>query len=231
MHQEEITVIIENIWNDYFNVLNYCNKYFLNEHEVFQPQYRVMKKISPSVLSLLFLIFAISSIAQVADKAEDISPLLVGEKIPADSILDANGAMINTADILAKKPTLLVIFRGGWCPHCNVQLAGLAVAEEEIQKLGYQIVAISPDDYKKIAHIETKNNVKYQLYADKDARLITKMGLAFNTGGKRGTLPVPTVMVLNQNGEILFEHINPNYKERIEAEYLLAVLKALQSKS
>jgi len=190
-----------------------------------------MKKIRPFVLTLLFLLFAISATAQVADKAENISPLLVGEKVPADTILDDSGTMHSLADIVAKKATLLIVFRGSWCKYCNLQLAGLATVEEQIVKLGYQIVAISPDDYHKIAQVKTKNNINFQVYADKDARLITNMGLAFNTGGKRGILPVPTVMVLNQKGEILFEHINPNYKVRIKPEFLLSILDALKSQS
>lgn len=190
-----------------------------------------MKQIPQSVLSILFLLFSISSVAQVADKAENISPLLVGEKIPSDSVLNGGGTLLSLTDIIAKKPTLLVIFRGGWCPYCNIQLSGLAAAEEKILELGYQIVAISPDDYHEIANIETKDKINYQLYADRNASLITKMGLAFATGGKRGILPVPAVMLLNKNGEILFEHINPNYKVRIGPEFLLAVLKALQTKN
>jgi len=190
-----------------------------------------MRQNTRSIFSLFFLFLAVSSFAQVADKAENISPLLVGEKIPADSIIDDSGSMQSLAKIWVEKPTLLVIFRGSWCPYCNLHLAKLAKAEKEILELGYQIVAISPDDYHKIADIKTKNNVKYQVYADKDARLITKMGLAFNTGGKRGILPVPALMVLDQSGEIRFEHINPNYKIRMETKYLIAVLKALQNKS
>ncbi|MGB4960993.1 MAG: peroxiredoxin-like family protein [Saprospiraceae bacterium] len=176
-----------------------------------------------------FLFLSVLSMAQVADKAENISPLLVGEKMPADSVQNADGAMMSLAAVFAKKPTLLVVFRGGWCPYCNVQLAGLGEAEEEILKLGYQIVALSPDDYKEIPAIETKDKIKYQLYSDKDAKVITNMGIAFNTA-KRGILPVPTVMVINQSGEILFEHINPNYKVRMESDYVLTILTALKSK-
>ena len=188
-----------------------------------------MKHLINRFVTILLLIYSLPGIAQVADKAENVCPLLVGEKVPFDSVLNGSGTPYSLADIIGKKPTVLVIFRGGWCPYCNVQLAGLAVAEEKILELGYQIVAVSPDDYHEISKIETKNEIKYQLYADKDARLITKMGLAFNSGGRRGILPVPSVMVLDQTGEILFEHINPNYKVRITSQVLLGVLQALKN--
>ncbi|MFN3298896.1 MAG: hypothetical protein ACK41Z_01755 [Sediminibacterium sp.] len=41
-------------------------------------------------------------------------------------------------------------------------------------------------------------------------------------------MPVPTVMILNTKGKILFEYINPDYKERISSEMLLAVLKTVK---
>jgi len=41
-------------------------------------------------------------------------------------------------------------------------------------------------------------------------------------------MPAPTVMIVDQKGKILFEYINPNYKERLSEEMLIAVLKVLQ---
>jgi hypothetical protein len=43
-------------------------------------------------------------------------------------------------------------------------------------------------------------------------------------------IPVPTVMIVNQDRVIQFEYINPNYKERLNSEMLLAVLKTLKNK-
>ena len=188
-----------------------------------------MKQILNFLFAAMILIFSKPLSGQVADQAENICPLLVGESLPSDSIADSNGKNHLLLDIVSKKPTVLVVFRGGWCPYCNVQLSGLGKAEDEILKLGYQIIAISPDDFKNIPAIEEKDELKYQLYSDIGAGLISKMGIAFNSGPKRGILPVPTVLVLNQKGVIQFEHINPNYKQRMGSDYLLAVLNALKS--
>ena len=42
-------------------------------------------------------------------------------------------------------------------------------------------------------------------------------------------LPVPTVMVVNTDGLILYEYINPNYKTRLSEAMLLSVLEVLKS--
>lgn len=167
--------------------------------------------------------------AQVADKAENIAPLLIGEKIPSANVLDAQGKSYDLSILLGQKPTVLVFYRGSWCPYCNKQLAGLAEKDQAIIDLGYQIIAISPDKYQELQALGEKNKVNYSLYSDPNANLITEMGIAFGKKEDRfGILPVPTLMIVNTAGEILFEHINPNFRSRIEPELIIAVLKNLK---
>lgn len=166
------------------------------------------------------------SFAQIPDKAEDISPLLVGESLPNITLKETSGKAVNLMDVIGEKPTVLVFYRGGWCPYCNLQLAGLAQIESEIIDLGYQIVAVSPDKYQDLSSTEEKNKLKYRLFSDENAELIKSVGIAFKSPYK-GILPVPTVMVLDTSGVIKFEHINPNYKERISSNFLLGILKSI----
>ena len=76
--------------------------------------------------------------------AYDISRILIGETLPNGNFQNVEGEYIQLKAILEEKPTILVFYRGGWCPYCNVQLSGLVEIEEDILELGYQIVAISP---------------------------------------------------------------------------------------
>ncbi|SHM89221.1 peroxiredoxin-like family protein [Flavobacterium chilense] len=179
---------------------------------------------------------------QTPIKAEDISPLLIGETLPKATLQDADGKTIELETILKLKPTVLVFYRGGWCPYCNMQLSGLVKIEQEILDLGFQIVAISPDDFQNLKNTEEKDSIKYSLYSDKDGKFIKDIGIAFETPtmvkgyittkGQKGktsdVIPVPTVMVVDKEGKILFEYINPNYKERLSSEMLLAVLKTIK---
>jgi peroxiredoxin len=192
------------------------------------------------LLILLLLASVLTVDAQTPQNPEDISPLLIGEKLPEAILLNENGESINLNNEIAKQNTVLVFYRGGWCPYCNVQLAGLVDSEAEILKLGYQIIAVSPDDYRNLKPSGEKNKTNYKLYADADGSFIKNIGIAFTPstgttsyiakktiGKTTEVLPVPTVLVLNKKGEILFEYISPNYKQRISPELLLAVLKNL----
>lgn len=179
---------------------------------------------------------------QTPIKAEDISPLLIGETLPKATLQDADGKTIALETILKIKPTVLVFYRGGWCPYCNMQLSGLVKIEQEILDLGFQIVAISPDDFQNLKNTEEKDSIKYSLFSDKEGEFIKDIGIAFETptmvkgyiatkgqkGNTSDVIPVPTVLVVDKEGKILFEYINPNYKERLSSEMLLAVLKTIK---
>ena len=202
-----------------------------------------MKSFLKSVLGILCFWCSTSVSAQVLENAEDICPLLIGETIPKATLQDSEGKQVELSKLLGNKPTVLVFYRGGWCPYCSVQLSGLVKIEKEILDLGYQMIAISPDDYRNLQTTESKESINYTLLSDPDAKFIQQMGIGFKTPlmlkgfiatkGQKGEtseiMPVPTVMIVNEKGKILFEYLNPNYKERISGEMLLAVLKTIKS--
>ena len=59
---------------------------------------------------------------------------------------------------------------------------------------------------------------------DRSIEKLKKNSAGFN----ESYLPVPSVFVVDTSGIIEFEYINPNYKTRLGADFLLAVLKVLK---
>jgi peroxiredoxin len=196
------------------------------------------KKIILSVL--LACILWIQAFTQVPENAEDISPLLYGEQIPEISVTAVDGSRQPITSIVGGKPSILLFYRGGWCPYCNAHLAEIQEIEEDIIELGYQILAISPDSPENLNKSAGTHELSYKLYSDGNGSLSKAMGIAFkapernakrlleSSGGlNEGFLPVPSVFVVDTSGKIVFEYINPDYKTRIRGELLLAVLEAL----
>ena len=196
-----------------------------------------MKKL----ILISLLLIGCSNEQSIPTVAEDISPILIGETLPNAYFQNAEGKSVQLKAVLEEKPTVLVFYRGGWCPYCNIQLSGLVEIEEDILKLGYQIIAISPDDYKNLQSTIENNSTKYKLLSDPNGEFIQEIGIAFKTSsslkeyiigkGQKGetssVMPAPTVMIVDKKGVIKFEYINPNYKERISGNMLLSVLKTL----
>ncbi|MDA6068681.1 AhpC/TSA family protein [Flavobacterium sp. AC] len=195
---------------------------------------------------LLFIVLAaITSVANsqnaIAKSATDIAPLLIGEKIPSLTLKSSENTAVNISDLLKKKKTVLVFYRGGWCPYCNAHLQALAEAEKEILDLGYQIIGISPDAPENLKITGEKDKVNYTLLSDSKGELIKALGIAFeapenyksvinvhSNGVNTSLLPVPSVFVVNPESEILFEYISPDFKHRITNELLVSVLKTFK---
>lgn len=193
--------------------------------------------------TLLFTSLASLSFSQSDLPADPtaISPLLIGEKIPALTLVDMSGKDVSLLDLAAQKPSVIVFYRGGWCPYCNLHLSELQTIEAEIIDAGYQIIAISPDSPESLQASVSKNKLNYLLLSDVKTEASRAFGLAFQAPERyaeilskasadrnRDALPVPAVFVVNPAGEVLFEYINPDYKKRLKGSLLLAVLNELK---
>ncbi len=177
---------------------------------------------------------------RVAESAEDICPIKVGEKIPSVNVRNTDSENVDLNKLTLGKKTVLIFYRGGWCPYCNLQLADLNKIENKLLKFGYQIVAISIDKPEKLKESLDKHKLNYTLLSDSKAEASTAFGLAFYvaddynkmllshnmnleeaSGEKHHILPVPAVFIVDETGTIQFEYVNPDYKVRLNGEILL----------
>lgn len=178
--------------------------------------------------------------------AFDISPLLIGEPIPDVNITNSRGVTESLMSITKEKATVIIFYRGDWCGNCITHFSQeISPILPEITKLGYNLMAISPDMPDTLITTSRKTKMNPNLfYSDSDGTLSTAMGVAFqqrerslnrlsaySNGKNKGFLPVPSVFVINSENKIIFEYINPNgpqHQLRIRGQFLLAVLQALQ---
>ncbi|WP_245957556.1 peroxiredoxin-like family protein [Niabella yanshanensis] len=178
----------------------------------------------------------------IPQKPEDISPLLIGEKIPMAMLPDASGKQVDLNKMVSEMPTILIFYRGGWCPYCSKQLAGLQQAAPQLKKLGYQLIAVSTDAPGGLAESVKKESLGYTLLSDADLDLSKKFGIAFKAPkgywdmlsktteakNKDMLLPVPSVFILDRTGVIQFEYINPDFKQRLNPELLKTVATTIK---
>ncbi|MDF7808392.1 peroxiredoxin-like family protein [Pontiellaceae bacterium B12219] len=193
-------------------------------------------------MKILILMAALS--AAFASTAE-IKPLTSGETIPAATLKTADGADFDLQTAIAEQPTILIFYRGGWCPYCNRHLAALQDLDPQLRELGYQIIAISPDQPSELAKSAEGGHLSYTLLSDSKVEAATAFGLVFtvddatiekykkydidleaSSGESHHMLPVPAVFIVGTDGVIDFAHADADYKKRIESEVLLNAAKA-----
>ena len=201
-------------------------------------------------LFFVSILFLISGYALAGDdvplNANDISPLLVGETIPDVTLQNIEGKAVKLQAAVSKQPTLIIFYRGSWCPYCNTHLGELAKLEPELIKMGIQILAISPDKPKYLQEAIDKNDLKYTLLSDSKAIAIKAFGLAFKldsdtvkkykewgidlekqSGESHFILPVPAAYLVKPDGQITFSFTAPNYKIRVNGDVLMAAARQL----
>lgn len=185
----------------------------------------------------------------LASDAKSARPLAVGSIAPDALVRSPDGTAVPLATTFATKPTVLVFYRGGWCPYCNRQLAELATFEAQFISLGFQILALSTDAPERLTATATKNTVAYRLLSDRAMSAASAYGVAFRVDSAtvekyRGYkidlasvpgeptarwLPVPAVFVIGRDRVIRFVASNPDYTVRLPAAELLAAAKAAAS--
>lgn len=182
----------------------------------------------------------------VASSADQTHPLAVGAKIPPGIVLTAiDGKPFNLDRAIHSKPTILIFYRGSWCPFCNIQMGQLEPLQPQLIALGYQTLAISPDLPKNLQTSVAKHQLTYTLLSDSDMVAAKAFGLAFTvdaptiarmathgvdleeaSGRTHHELPVPAAYVVDRAGVIRFAYTNPDFHVRVDPDALLAAAKA-----
>jgi peroxiredoxin len=200
-------------------------------------------------LTLCLLILTLHTHAldrtQIADTAENVTPLLIGQTAPNSTLQTVDGDPVSLKALTMQKPTVLIFYRGGWCPYCNRQLAGLKDIEGQLDQLGYQILAISPETPAQLQEQKLQTKFSVKLLADPDLETISGFGIGFyvpetqratyksewdidlTSDKSSGTavLPAPAVFILDTSGKVLFSYVNPDIKTRISPELLYQAAK------
>lgn len=180
----------------------------------------------------------------IARTAQGICPLLVGQAIADVSAFTLSGERVNVRALVAEQPTVLVFFRGGWCPYCNLQLAQLRLIQTALREIGFQTIAISPDDPSSLRAAVARHQLDYTLLSDPESQVIAAFGLAYRaapndigdatvqssaaeaTGRLPRLLPVPAVYVLSPHGRVVYQYANVDFRVRMSAEVLLTAARS-----
>jgi peroxiredoxin len=205
-------------------------------------------KIYPRLIGLLGMLVAVPTLAAVPDSPWQVQPLSVGARAPIFAARTTDGALRTFLPDGYKKPTVVLFYRGGWCPYCNAQLSDLHLVEPKLRKSGFEIVFLSTDRPELLYASLKATDIHYTLLSDSpleaakafhvayhvDDATLAKMreygvDLEATTGTKQHELPVPSVFIIDTSGIIRFVYSNPDYTIRLGADALWAAAQPLST--
>ena len=154
-----------------------------------------------------------------------------GAQLPSFTVTDVNGAAVSSAK-LTGRPAILIFFRGNWCPLCMAQIKELAKRYQEIGALGVRVALISPQPHGNTIGLARKYGVKFDFFTDKGNAAARALGIAMPFGvpmgmqvlGYDSETVLPTVIVTDHHGRVVWAHETDNYRVRPEPDTYIEVL-------
>jgi peroxiredoxin len=218
------------------------------------------KLVYTAFLALLVTAFTCTQAIQVvaadmdgiAASAEEVEPVMAGEMAPKFTVRTVDDEPFVFDPENLDRPAVLVTFRGGWCPYCNMHLSELRHVVPELRSKGIDVYFLSGDRpellYSSLKR-ETQDDIDglgYTILSDADMNAARALGIAFRVPAtmfgyfeerdrdiqdssieKYEALPVPAVYVIDTSGEVRFSFVEPDYKVRLPADDLMAAASAV----
>jgi peroxiredoxin len=169
-----------------------------------------------------------------------------GAAFPALVLQDQLGRAVDLGARFAAGPVVLVFYRGGWCPYCNLELRAYQQALPRIVAEGATLIAVSPETPDHTLDTAQKNELAFDVLSDTDGKLAAALGIRFelsapikalyekfghdlprHNGDGKWTLPMPATYVVGKGGEIAFAHIDADYRSRAEPSAVVGALRRL----
>jgi peroxiredoxin len=198
-----------------------------------------VKQVAPAEI---FEVFEGAVANQVVKTAEFAT---VGATVADFKLADATGGQVSLDELVADGPAVLMFYRGGWCPYCNVALR--TYQQEllpELKKLDVRLAAISPQLPDGSLSTKEANELDFAVLSDVGNEVGRSLGITFKVspevlaaGEKLGSnlnavngsteveLPHPTVLVVNRDKTIRFIDVHPDYTTRTDPAAVLAALR------
>jgi peroxiredoxin len=174
--------------------------------------------------------------------------LAPGSRMPDGDLLDIDGRPTTLTTARGSNTTVVVFYRGAWCPYCNITLK--TYQEQLLPALterGVSLVAVSPQTPDGSVSMQEKNELTFTVLSDPGNQIAGRLGIltapsdaardiqlsmdldvsAVNADGTT-TLPMPTVTIVDEHGVLRWIDVHPNYTTRTEPAAVLAALAAIQ---
>lgn len=155
-----------------------------------------------------------------------------GNKLPELIFEDEKKLSISTLDFIGKK-TLYMFYRGNWCPLCMAQIKEISHQYKELDKLGVQIVLISPQPHSYSTSLAKKFEVPFIFLTDPKNKAAHILDINHDSGtpmgmeifGYSSDTVLPTVIITDEQGGIIYIDQTDNYRVRPEPMTFINILK------
>ncbi|WP_109299933.1 peroxiredoxin [Aquimarina sp. AU474] len=159
--------------------------------------------------------------------------LAIGKSLPEFTLEDSEKNKVSTSKFIGN-PSIFLFYRGNWCPLCMAQIKEIASQYKELEQRKVSMIFISPQPHGHTKSLAKKFDLNFNFLVDHDNKvakqldIFSKNGLpmGFQTLGYDSDTVLPTVIITDATGKIIFTDLTNNYRVRPEPEEFLKILDA-----
>ncbi len=159
--------------------------------------------------------------------------LVPGEVLPDFQATDLEGRTVSPRD-LRGRPALYMFYRGNWCPFCQAQVREIIERYRELMNRGVEVALVSPDEHDLTRRVAEIFDVPFHFWVDKNLAAARALDIVDTQGVPAGPLRrrhgadtvLPTVVITDAEGKIIFTDQTRNYRVRPDPEIFLRALSA-----
>jgi peroxiredoxin len=124
-----------------------------------------------------------------------------GDSFPSITVKLPRGETLDLPHSLDGHFSVILFFRGSWCPYCNAQLRAFQRAGASLDAMGVKVVALSVDDEATTQELITKNGLEFPVGHSADAKALAEETGAFVNDDP--TFVQSTGFVLDPSGRVV----------------------------
>jgi len=163
---------------------------------------------------------------------EPADQLAVGASFPDVEFRDLDGGTVRSVDWRGHN-TIVLFYRGNWCPLCAVQVKELAADYRRIEAAGARVVLVSPQSADHSRDLAAKFEAPMTFLVDEGNSAARQLGIQhpggtpFGLVGYDSETVLPTAVVLDAGGVVRFSDQTDNYRFRPDPALFMEVLAGL----
>ncbi len=158
-----------------------------------------------------------------------------GDLAPDFTLQTGDGKQVTLGEAIVKGPVILIFYRGGWCPFCQLQLKSLQETLPEFEEMGASLIAVSPQTPDASMATARELNLTFDLLSDHGNKVAHEYGLVFavreaqrkvdammgidlpkSNGDSSFELPVPATYIVDHDRIIRHSFLDTDFTRRMD---------------
>jgi len=152
-----------------------------------------------------------------------------GRRFPEFALADHNGVIHRGPVSSDGRATLVVVYRGDFCPFARYELGQLTSNREQLDAAGLEVVAISADPVARSRMLARFLKTGIPLLSDEKQTVVGPLGLVQRHRNGEPDSAIPAFFIVDHAGIVRWTFTSPYYREMPSTGALLEAARSVNS--